>query len=138
MKPIIAIVCLGATALAACASGPREERVDAAALAILDAHDKTGETERCFSTYQVRQIKPVTESKFLLEVNSNDYYLMEMNGRCNGATSSFNRLQYEVSGVGLCRNQVITVVDNSPGSFLVGSCSVRSFEKLEKKTSPQE
>jgi hypothetical protein len=136
MKCISVLGCFAASALAACATGPREERVDTAAMAILDAHEKTGETVNCISASRIRQITPVTESKFLIDVGVRDYYLAEMNGRCSGATSMSNRLQYEVSGVGLCRNQIISVVENGGGGFQTGSCSVRSFEKLEKKAAP--
>ncbi len=93
---------------------------------------RTGETQNCLSLVAINQIKPLTDELFLVRVGVSKYYLNEVSGSCNGATSSFNRLQYKVSTSSLCRNEIIRIVDNSQG-FTVGSCGLGSFERLEAK-----
>ncbi len=97
----------------------------------LSAYEATGETTSCLSVGQIRSIDPLDDRRFLVRAN-NGYYLNETSNRCSGAARSGNRLQYKLSTGQLCRNQIISVVDNSSG-FTVGSCGLGSFEKLTKK-----
>ncbi len=93
--------------------------------------EATGETEDCLSTTRIQSITPLDDRHFLVRVGTNDYYLNKVSSRCGGASRAGNRLQYTISGGQLCRNEIISVVDNSSG-FTVGSCGLNSFEKLER------
>ena len=128
---IVATAVIASSTLASCATAPREERVDASAMALLETLQPTGETETCISTTRISQIRPVTETKFLVEVGVRNYYLNETRGRCAGATRAFTYLQYATSLASLCRNEIITVVDNS--GVTTGACGLGSFQKLEPK-----
>lgn len=98
----------------------------------LDRFERTGETTDCLSGSTIDQIDPITDELFLVRAGLNNYYLNEVNGSCNGAASSFSRLQYARSTSQLCRLQIVTVYDNSTNTFM-GSCSLGSFEKLREK-----
>lgn len=118
-------------ALAACASVAPAELSEKAAAKLAD-YEKTGESESCISLSRIDQIDPLSDSLFLVRAKGNDYYLNEVSGRCTNAGRSFTRLQYTTSLSQLCRNEIITVVDNQNG-FTVGSCSLGAFERAEKK-----
>lgn len=116
---------------AGCATVEAEE-TSAEVEAKLAEFERTGDMRSCLNLRSIDQIKPLNENLFLVRVGVNDYYLNEVSGRCSGADSSFNRLQYTTSLNQLCRNEIIRVVDNSTG-FTIGSCGLGSFERLEKK-----
>ena len=117
-----------AAACATAASGGMSEK----AAATLAQYEPTGETESCIGLRNIRSMSPLDEQNFLVKVTGGKVYLNRVSGRCAGADSAFNRLQYKTSINQLCRNEIITVVDNTQG-FTVGSCGLGTFERLEKK-----
>ncbi len=122
---------LTALAVAACASAGGAYQMSDKTAARLAEYEKTGESERCLSSNMISGIEAIDERHFLVRVGAGRYYLNALSSSCHGAGRAGNRLQYEVSIGQLCRNQIIHVVDNS-GGFIVGSCSLNDFEKLEK------
>ncbi len=117
-------------ALSACATASTYEMSEDVA-ARLAEFEPTGSVESCLNSSSISQITPLDGRNFLVQVGVSQYYLNKVNGNCSGAERSFNRLQYTTSTSQLCRNEIITVVDNSSG-FTVSSCGLGSFEKLEK------
>ncbi|MBI1364706.1 MAG: hypothetical protein GC153_01945 [Alphaproteobacteria bacterium] len=94
--------------------------------------EKTGKTVTCLSPPMIDDITPLSDTQFLVRVGVSQYYLNETHGKCSGAASSFNRLQYTIHGGMLCENQIVTIVDNStqmPG----GACALGVFQELKKK-----
>ena len=104
---------------------------------VLDGFVRTGEMRRCLGLRQIREIRPLDDHYFLVRVGVADFYLNQVRGRCRGAARGSNRIQYTTSLAQLCRNELINVVDNLSNIF-VGSCSLGSFERLEKKPEPEE
>ena len=134
MKPIFLIAATAMLASLGCATAADEtEALTAKAAERLAEFDSTGETVSCLNVTQIRSIDAIDDSHFLVRATGGDYYLNKVSGRCNSASRAGYRLQYTVSGGQLCRNQIITVVDNS-GGFTAGSCGLGSFERLSKKT----
>ena len=122
----------GLLALSACATAETaEHQVSEKAAKRLAEFDRTGEMTTCLNVSRINSITALDEYNFLVRVGANDYYLNEVS-RCSGADRAFNRIQYEMSGSQLCRNQIIRIVDNS-GGFTVGSCGLGSFEHLTEK-----
>lgn len=118
------------TMLAACTTTGSSYAMSEEVAAKLAKFEKTGEVTDCLSLRSIDQIKPLDDRNFLIETGVNDYYLAELSTSCTGADRSFNRLQYKTSLSSLCRNEIITVVDNSTG-FTVGSCGMSDFQELE-------
>lgn len=116
---------------AGCATSSAE-RVNEGAAAKLAEYERTGEVTSCMNVRQIASIEAVDEKTLLIRSGVNDYYVSDIKGRCSGATSTFNRFEYTTSTAQLCRNEIITIVDNTTG-FLTGSCGMGSFEKLAKK-----
>lgn len=114
-------------ATAAAGDGAMSERA-AERLAQFEA---TGETETCLRTTRIQSITALDEKHLLVRVSGNNYYLNKVSGKCNGAQWAGNRLQYTITTGQLCRNEIITVVDNTTG-ITAGSCGLNSFEKLER------
>ncbi len=127
---------IAAFASAACASGGSYEMSEKAS-ARLAEFEQTGDYQTCLGLRQINQIKALDDYNFLVRVGVNKYYLNKVSGRCNGASSTFNRLQYTTSLSQLCRNEIILIVDNTTG-FTVSSCGLGSFERLEKKVETEE
>jgi len=125
-----------AGALAACASVERPE-ITPEAEARLDDFERTGEMRNCLSLTAIDRIEPLDERHFLVRVGLNDYYLNEIPGRCSGAGRFNNRIQYVTSLAQLCRNEIITIVDNATG-FIAGSCGLGAFERLVEKPEDEE
>lgn len=98
----------------------------------LDRFERTGEMTDCLMGSTVDEIDPITDDLFLVRVGVNTYYLNEVNGSCDGASSGFSRLQYTRSTSQLCRMQIINVYDNG-SNFFRGACSLGAFEKLKLK-----
>ncbi|WP_306253112.1 DUF6491 family protein [Parvularcula sp. IMCC14364] len=132
MKNLLIVSAACALALSACASSDTGRDEDKAAEA-LAAFDKTGETESCLSLRRIDQIKALDDKNFLVRVGRDDYYLNEVNGRCSNADGLNTRLQYRTTLSQLCRNELISVVDNGTG-MNIGSCGLGTFQKLEKKS----
>lgn len=128
---------LGVFALMGCATTPGEPPVDERAKAILDGLERTGESRACLQVSQVEQIKPVTESTFLVRTGVNQWYVTEMKGRCSNAIRRQTRLQYTLPTAQLCNNEIVKTVDNLTGATL-GACSFGNFERLTEKTDPVE
>lgn len=126
------VVLSAVLAFTGCASAPQKEEVNQSAANTLAKYERTGETTTCLSITQISQIKPVTESTFLVRVRSGDYYVNDVSGRCNNATRSFTRIEYTTSLNQLCSNEIIRIVDNTNG-FQVGGCGLGRFEKLKEK-----
>lgn len=120
-----------ATLAAACATAGSSYVMSDEVAAKLAKFEKTGEVDNCLPLRSIDQIKALDERNFLIETGVNDYWLAELSSSCHGADHSANRLQYTTSTGSLCRNEIITVVDNSTG-FTVGSCGMSDFQKLEK------
>lgn len=120
-------------AAAGCATAREAEEMSAEVAERLAEFEPTGETQTCLSVSQIRSIDPLDEWRFLVRAGGG-YYLNEVSGRCNDADRAGNRLQYTISTGQLCRNEIITVVDNING-FTVGSCGLGDFQKLEKTVS---
>ncbi len=131
MRGMLMGVAIAAFAGSACASGGSYEMSEKAS-ARLAEFDQTGDYQTCLGLRQINQIKALDEHNFLVRVGLNQYYLNRVSGRCTGASSTFNRLQYTTSISQLCRNEIVSVIDNTTG-FVSGSCSLGDFERLEKK-----
>lgn len=125
-------LCVGAVALAGCATGSSEE-ARAAVAAELAKYEKTGETDNCLPLRNIDSIKAIDDYNFLIEMRNGNYYLNELSSRCSNASDSFNRLQYRTTIASLCRNEIVSVVDNSTG-FTVGSCGLSEFQEVTKST----
>lgn len=129
-------IAFGATALlAACATAGSSYVMSDDVAGKLAKFEKTGDVRDCLPLTSIDQIKPLDDRNFLIEAGVNDYYLAELSSSCSGADSSFNRLQYKTSLSSLCRNEIISVIDNSTG-FTVGSCGMGDFQKLEMVDTP--
>lgn len=119
--------------LAACATGGGYDGPSEKTAARLAGFERTGETTACLSINMVQSIDALDERHFLVRTGVNNYYLNEPSGSCIGAGRGNSRLQYVLGGTSqLCRNQIVSVVDNATGMTL-GSCGLGSFEKLEEK-----
>lgn len=126
-KPILLVIGVALSACTTASTYEMSEKVSAR----LAEFEPTGATDSCMSTSRINQIVALDEKHLLVRVGASRYYLNKVSGRCSGADRSSNRLQYSTSTGQLCRNEIIQVVDNS-GGFLVGSCSLGDFERLEK------
>ncbi len=131
MRGMLIGVAVAAFAGVACASNGSYEMSEEVS-ARLAEFEQTGDYQTCLGLRQINQIKALDEHNFLVRVGVNQYYLNRVSGFCNGADSTFNRLQYTTSISQLCRNEIVSVVDNTTG-FTTGSCSLGDFERLEKK-----
>jgi hypothetical protein len=126
-----------AIALSACntpVKGPEPEMSAEAAERLAD-FVRTGDRVKCVSLRSVSEIEPLTDDLFLIRVGVSDYYLNRMKGRCSGAASAFNRIEYRTSLSQLCQNEIANVVDNSTG-MRQGGCAFGDFERLERKDEP--
>ncbi len=134
MKGKIAIAGVAAASMfAGAAAFAGSEMSDKVAAKLAD-FESTGETISCLNTTQIRTMDALDDWRFLIRASGGDYYLNEVPNRCNGAARAGNYIQYRISGSQLCRNQIVTVVDQTSG-MTVGSCGLGSFEKLEKAPS---
>jgi hypothetical protein len=131
MKNKLFLAALTSTIAFGCATAAKVEMSEKAA-ARLAEFEPTGKTRSCMSLTTIRSIDALDESHFLVEAAGGDYYLNKVSGRCSGAGRAGNRLQYTVTTGQLCRNEIITVVDNSQG-FTVGSCGLGDYEELQEK-----
>ncbi|WP_411820179.1 DUF6491 family protein [Hyphococcus formosus] len=132
MKNYLFLVAGSAIALSACVSAQAgEDKMSEKAAAELAKYEKTGETQTCLSTSRIRSIDPIDDLNFLVHMNNRDVYLNKVSGKCHGASRVGNRLQYTITANQLCRNEIITVVDNSLNTT-VGSCGLNSFEELRE------
>ena len=118
--------------LASCATTPREERVDEKAAEFLAGFDRTGEIDACVPITRVQQIRPVSESVFLVRTGVNQWRVSDMKGRCTNATRVQKRLEYNLQATQLCRNEIVRIVDNLTGA-VQGACSFGDFERLTPK-----
>ncbi|MFZ5619356.1 MAG: DUF6491 family protein [Pseudomonadota bacterium] len=124
-------ILIGALSALGCATTGAEPVNDEAA-AKLAEYNRTGEKTNCLNTTYIDQITAVDEKTLLIRARVSDYYVVDLSGRCNGATRISNRFEYTTSTGQLCRNEIIRIVDNTSG-FTVGSCGMGEFEKLAKK-----
>lgn len=132
----LSAMAVAAAGIAGCASVDRAEISPEAEERLAD-FERTGEMRTCLNLRAIDQIDPLDERHFLVRVGLNDYYLNEISGRCSGAGRFNNRIQYTTSISQLCRNEIITIVDNSTG-FTMGSCGLGSFERLVEKPDEEE
>lgn len=129
----VALSFLGAAVLAigvAATSAEARKSSDKAEERLSD-FKRTGEYTNCLNLRSISQIKALDDKHFLVRVGVNKYYLNKPSSRCNGASRSFNHLQYKTSLSQLCSNEIIKVVDSN--GFISGSCGLRKFERLEPK-----
>ena len=132
-RSLMLFVAAATLAAVGCATAkPSDPQMTEKAAAKLAKFDVTGETKRCIGSNLIRSIDALDDWHFLVTTTSGDYYLNKVSGRCSGAGSLSNRLQYSTTTGQLCRNEFIEVVENSSG-FSLGSCSLGDFEALEKK-----
>ncbi len=132
------VAALSAIGLAGCATAASDNNeISERAAKRLAEFDRTGEVDSCLNLRQINQITALDDHRFLVRVGANRYYLNEVKGRCSGAARTSTRLQYTTSHSQLCRNEIISVVDNTAG-FTVGSCGLGGFERLEKKPPAEE
>lgn len=124
--------------LAACATnGGYAGPSDKTASRLAD-FERTGETTECLGVNLLRSVDALDQRHFLVRTVGNDYYLNEPSGACIGAGRGNTRIQYALGGTNqLCRNQIVTIVDNT-SSVTVGSCGLGPFEKLEEKQGDSE
>ncbi len=99
---------------------------------ILDQYKRTGERKSCLPLRSISQIKALDDRHFLVTTSSNRKYINVVSKGCNGAARAFNRLQYSTTSAQLCRNEIISVVDNLTG-FSLGSCGVGIFFELKER-----
>ncbi len=129
----ISLLVAGAAALAGCASTQStDDKLSERAAKRLAEFERTGEVRSCLNITRINSITPLDDYHFLVRVGVNEYYLNEVS-RCSGAGNIGNRIQYEISTSQLCRNQIVTVVDNTSG-IIAGSCGLGGFERLIEKT----
>jgi hypothetical protein len=132
MKHIVVVACGAVLATAGCATAASDDgAISERAAERLAQFEATGETENCLSVMRIQSITALDERHLLVRVSTNNYYLNKVSGKCNGAQWAGNRLQYTITTGQLCRNEIITVVDNTTG-LTEGSCGLNSFEKLER------
>ena len=131
MKLILTVACSAVLAAGCATTASDDEAMSERAAERLAQFEATGETETCLSTTRIQSITALDERHLLVRVSASNYYLNKVSGKCNGAHRAGNRLQYTISTGQLCRNEIISVVDNSTG-ITEGSCSLNSFEKLER------
>ena len=129
MKSAFALI--GAVVLGACATAV-PERVNESALRILEAHERTGDTDTCMNLRSISQITAVNERTLLVKSGVSDYYVSDLKSRCSGVTTGFHRIEYTTSLSQLCRGEILRIVDNSSG-MMTGSCAMGSFERLEPR-----
>ena len=122
------IMTTGAVFLALGCASSAADRVDDKAAAKLASMVPTGKTADCLSLRAIDDITAVDEETFLVRAGAR-YYVSRTGSRCAGATRSFNRIEHRTTQAQLCRNEIISIVDNQTG-MLNGSCSMGSFEEL--------
>ncbi|MEM6413863.1 MAG: hypothetical protein AAF720_04330 [Pseudomonadota bacterium] len=127
----ICSVFVTAALVVSCATTPGE-RVNSAAQARFEKYELTGEKRQCLPLTTVREIVPITETKFLVRANAKQYYLNEVNGRCAGATAIGTFLTYRLSINQLCRLEIVQVIDQTAGGIR-GACSLGDFQTLKPK-----
>ena len=93
---------------------------------------ETGESRRCINPSTISSIQPIDDRTLLFRINAGQFYLNRLSAKCNGATSPFRRIQYTVRAGSLCRNEPISVVDNSD-NITTGFCRLGEFERLERR-----
>ena len=95
----------------------------------LKSYELEGTSKTCVHTRSIKRTTALDDRNILFEMNGKKKYLNRLRGRCArlGMQDSF---AYKTIGGQLCRGEIITVLhDGDPG----GSCSLGSFELLEKK-----
>jgi hypothetical protein len=97
----------------------------------LNGMSRTGEVVDCVNLRNVQDIDAVTDSKLIVEVGLNEYYVTETSDSCSGATHPNTRIVRVRTGNRMCKNDIVQVVDNLSGAMR-GSCSLGAFERLSK------
>ncbi len=123
--------------MAGCATGAGYAGPSEKVSTALANYERTGEMTTCLNIGRIDSIKALDERHFLVRTGVNSYYLNEPSAGCNGAGRSNQRIQYVLGNSQLCRNQIVTVVDNTSG-IISGSCGLGSFERLEQKPADAE
>lgn len=128
MRFFLPLAMIAVSACATSATGP----VDEGAAARLASLERTGDTQTCLTLPLISEIRAVDEDTLLIRSGANNWFVSELPRRCNGVVNRGNRIEYTTSQSGLCRNDILRIVDNG-GGFLVGSCGMGSFERLAPK-----
>jgi hypothetical protein len=131
MKGKLAFAICGVIGLLGGAPALAGDEMSEKVAAKLAGFESTGKTTSCLSITHIRTMDALDDWRFLIRASGGDFYLNETGSRCSGAARAGNYVQYKMSGNQLCRNQIITIVDQTSG-MTVGSCGLGSFEKLEK------
>jgi len=141
-KHYYAVICI-ASLLAGCTTGFQpESQADTDALStksqdILARFEPTGETQTCLPTRWIRDIKPLSDTLFLVRVGTSKYYLNRPTSSCEEATRTSSALRYQVDGApNLCTGETVNVISNRSGSsgLLIGGCALGTFEEVQEKT----
>jgi len=91
---------------------------------------KSGETQRCVQSYEIRQTQVLDDSTILFRLRVNDLYANRLRQSCPGLKIQ-GGFKYELRGPNeLCRGDIIRVLEmGGTGS----SCLLGDFEKVTKK-----
>ncbi|TRO95185.1 hypothetical protein FKB34_09660 [Glycocaulis profundi] len=118
---------LGACALALSAAAPgfAVQPDDA-----LEGFRQTGQTQSCVALNRVRSMKPVDETRMLVEMRGGATYLNTLRSRCSNIDRSYTYIEYRTTGSQLCQGEILTVVDQG-SRMMTGSCSLGAYELLE-------
>ena len=100
----------------------------------LDKFEATGETKSCVNIRNIQSTRVLDDQHILFRMHGSKYFLNKLDHRCSrlGFERSFS---YKISGSRLCNVDLIRVLDRHG---LGVSCSLGSFEELEKKKADQE
>lgn len=126
MKHLIYAAFLSAGVSMAAFGQSAEERAEAR----LAEFSPTGETVTCLSMTRINQITPIDDTRWLVTTRGGGTYLNEVSRGCHRAASSFNYLEYRVSGGQLCRGEIIRVID-SGSRMESGACGLGVFQRVE-------
>lgn len=104
---------------------------------VLDEYEFTKKTKTCLSTSRVRSVRALGDGHILFRVGASNIYINQTRSACRGADNGFTRIEYEVHGGLLCKNQRVSVVDNTSG-IARGACALGAFQRLERKADPEQ
>ena len=96
----------------------------------LAGYVKSGETQRCVESYEIRQTQVLDDSTVLFRLRVNDLYANTLRQSCSGLKIQ-GGFKYELRGGNeLCRGDIIRVIDSTGTG---AACLLGDFEKVAKK-----
>lgn len=121
----LSLLLIGAALTGACTTAPRETALNAQAEARLTqllAGRAAGPAQTCLSNYRADDMIRVSDDTVLFRDGST-LFRNDFDGLgCNNLGSGFYSMVTKTSGSGLCRGDIVQIVDLSSGST-VGSCA---------------